>query len=130
MDAIYKSAMVVAKYLESHPNVEKVLYPGLESHPQHQIAKKQMRGFSGMISFYIKGGRPEADKCLKAVKVFTLAESLGGVESLIEYPVVMTHASVPEEQRKVLGIDERLIRVSVGVEDVEDLLADLKQALA
>lgn len=82
-----------------------------------------------MISFYIKGGRPEAEKALRAVKVFTLAESLGGVESLIEYPFVMTHASVPEDHRKLLGIDDRLIRASCGVEDVEDLLADLKQAL-
>ena len=83
-----------------------------------------------MITFYIKGGRPAADKCLTSVQVFTLAESLGGVESLIEYPYVMTHASVPEEHRMKLGIDERLIRISVGVEDVQDLLADLKQALS
>jgi len=130
MEAIQKNAMIVAKYLEAHPNVEKIVYPGLPSHPQHEIAKKQMRGFSGMISFWIKGGKPAAEKCLKACKVLTLAESLGGVESLIEYPFMMTHASVPEDQRLKLGIDDRLIRISIGVEDVEDLLHDLKQALA
>ena len=130
MEEIYRNASTVAKYLENHPAIDKVLYPGLESHPQHQVAKKQMRGFSGMISFYIKGGRTEAEKLLKAVKIITLAESLGGVESLIEYPYVMTHASVPEEQRVKLGIDERLVRLSVGLEDIEDLLTDLKQALA
>jgi cystathionine gamma-lyase len=129
MEAIHRNAHIVAKYLETHPKIEKVIYPGLESHPQHAIAKKQMRGFSGMISFLIKGGRAEAEKVLKSTHIFTLAESLGGVESLIEYPYVMTHASVPEDHRNKLGINDKLIRISVGIEDPEDLLADLKHAL-
>jgi cystathionine gamma-lyase len=128
MKAHAESAMKVASYLESHPHVEKVVYPGLKSHPQHELAKKQMQGFGGMITFFIKGGLPASKKFLESVHVFALAESLGGVESLIEHPAIMTHASVPSEQRKKLGIDDSLIRLSVGIEDVEDLLADLKQA--
>lgn len=128
MKAHQSNAMAVAKFLESHPKVEKVLYPGLESHPQHALAKEQMHGFGGMITFYIKGGLNSARKFLENVNVFSLAESLGGVESLIEHPAIMTHASVPPETRKVLGIDDSLIRLSVGVEDLEDLLADLKAA--
>lgn len=128
MRAHQSNAMAVAKFLESHPKVEKVLYPGLESHPQHALAKEQMHGFGGMITFYIKGGLNSARKFLENVNVFSLAESLGGVESLIEHPAIMTHASVPPETRKVLGIDDSLIRLSVGVEDLEDLLADLKAA--
>lgn len=112
------NAMTVAKYLENHPLVEKVLYPGLESHPQHELAKKQMRDFGGMVSFYIKGGIDNAKKFCETVKIFTLAESLGGVESLLEVPSLMTHGSVPPEQRKILGIDDNLIRLSVGVEDI------------
>jgi len=123
------NALACAKYLESHAKVQKVLYPGLKSHPQHAIAKKQMRGFGGMISFYVKGNIKMAEKFLKALKVFTLAESLGGVESLIENPALMTHGSVPAEHRKLLGIDDNFIRISVGIEDEADLLADLKQAL-
>lgn len=128
MKAHQANAMAVAKFLESHPKVEKVLYPGLESHPQHALAKEQMYGFGGMITFYIKGGLDSARKFLENVNVFSLAESLGGVESLIEHPAIMTHASVPPETRKTLGIDDSLIRLSVGVEDLEDLLADLKAA--
>ncbi len=129
MERHAENAMTVAKFLESHPAVEKVIYPGLESHPQHAIARKQMSGFGGMITFLIKGGLPEARSFLEKVKVFTLAESLGGVESLIEHPAIMTHASVPLENRKALGILDNLVRISVGIEDIDDLIADLKQAL-
>jgi cystathionine gamma-lyase len=128
MDAHCRSAQIIAEYLEKHPKVEKIVYPGLQSHPQHEVAKKQMRGFGGMITFYLKGGIEESRKFLAAMKTMTLAESLGGVESLIECPAVMTHFSVPPEIRKELGISDNLIRVSVGLEDVEDLVYDLKQA--
>lgn len=128
MKAHAENAMKIALYLEDHPLVEKTVYPGLKSHPQHELAKKQMSGFGGMITFFIKGGMAASQKFLESVRVFALAESLGGVESLIEHPAIMTHASVPAEQRKKLGIDDSLIRLSVGIEDVGDLLADLKQA--
>jgi cystathionine gamma-lyase len=124
MEQHCKNAAVIAAYLEKHPKVEKVIYPGLESHPQHEIAKKQMRGFGGMITFYLKGGMEESKKFLSNLHVMTLAESLGGVESLIECPAVMTHFSVPPEIRKELGIHDNMIRVSAGIEDIEDLLAD------
>lgn len=128
MKAHAENAMKVAEFLSSHPKVEKIIYPGLKSHPQHELAKKQMTGFGGMITFFIKGGLPAARVFLESVKVFALAESLGGVESLIEHPAIMTHASVPIEQRKALGIDDSLIRLSVGIEDVSDLIEDLSQA--
>lgn len=128
MKAHAENGMKVANYLEKHPQVERIIYPGLASHPQHALAKEQMSGFGGMITFFIKGGMPAARKFLESVEVFALAESLGGVESLIEHPAIMTHASVPAEQRKTLGIDDSLIRLSVGVEDVDDLLQDLEQA--
>jgi len=128
MEAHCKSAQIIAEYLESHPKVEKIIYPGLKSHPQHEVAKKQMRGFGGMITFFLKGGLEESRRFLAAMKTMTLAESLGGVESLIECPAVMTHFSVPPEIRKELGISDNLIRVSVGLEDVEDLVYDLQQA--
>ncbi len=128
MKAHSENAIKVAAYLETHKLVEKVVYPGLKSHPQHELAKKQMSGFGGMITFFIKGGLSASKKFLESVQVFALAESLGGVESLIEHPAIMTHASVPIEQRKKLGIDDSLIRLSVGVEDCDDLIADLKQA--
>lgn len=128
MKAHAENAIKIAQYLEKHPQVERVVYPGLASHPQHELAKEQMSGFGGMITFFIKGGLPSARKFLESVEVFALAESLGGVESLVEHPAIMTHASVPPEQRKVLGIDDSLIRLSVGVEDIEDLLNDLDQA--
>lgn len=129
MEQHAKSAMKIARYLESHKQVERVIYPGLESHPQHALAKKQMSGFGGMITFFLKGGEAESRKFLEKVKVFTLAESLGGVESLIEHPAIMTHASVPPENRKKLGILDNLIRISVGIEDEADLIWDLEQAL-
>lgn len=119
----------VAAFLENHPNVEKVFYPGLKSHPDHEIAKKQMAGFGGMVSFTFKSGKKEDSiKFLESLKVFTLAESLGGVESLANHPALMTHASIPEDVRKEIGISDDLIRLSVGIEDSEDLIADLEQA--
>lgn len=124
-----KSGLIVGQFLEKHPLVEKVIHPGLPSHPQHDLVKKQCYGVSGMLSFYLKGGLSESRKFLSSLKVFTLAESLGGYESLAELPSVMTHASVPPEQRAELGITDNLIRLSVGLEDPEDLLADLDQAL-
>lgn len=128
MKAHAEGAMKIAQFLEKHPLVEKVIYPGLSSHPQHELAKKQMSGFGGMITFFIKGGLDASRKFLESVHLFSLAESLGGVESLIEHPAIMTHASVPAEQRKKLGIDDSLIRLSVGIEDIDDLLNDLKSA--
>lgn len=123
------NSLAIAKFLEAHPKVERVIHPGLESHPQHELAKRQTYGHSGIMSFYIRGGLDEASAFLKALDVFTLAESLGGYESLAELPSVMTHASVPLEQRITLGITDGLVRLSVGLEDVDDLIADLKQAL-
>lgn len=128
MKAHATNAQAVAEFLETHPKVAKVLYPGLKSHPQHALAKEQMSGMGGMITFYIKGGLDAARTFLENVRVFALAESLGGVESLIEHPAIMTHASVPADVRKTLGIDDSLIRLSVGVEDLEDLMSDLKSA--
>lgn len=125
-----KNGLAVAHFLEKDPRVESVIHPGLPSHPQHELAKRQMRGYSGMVSFYIKGGLKEAETFLKSLKVFTLAESLGGFESLAELPSVMTHASVPAHEREKLKITDNLIRLSVGIEDEEDLLQDLDQALA
>ena len=125
-----ESALKIAHFLETHPAIERVLYPGLESHPQHALARRQMQnGFSGIVSFYVRGGLEEARRCLEACRIFAIAESLGGVESLIDHPGLMTHASVPEAQRAALGIDDRLIRASVGIEDVTDLIYDLSQAL-
>ncbi|MCW1147014.1 cystathionine gamma-synthase [Flavobacterium lacisediminis] len=119
----------VAAYLDNHPLVERVYYPGLASHPFHEIAKKQMSGFGGMVTFTFKSGKKEdAIKFLENLKVFTLAESLGGVESLANHPALMTHASIPEDKRKEVGISDDLVRLSVGIEDIEDLLADLEQA--
>jgi len=126
-----ESALEIATRLERHPKVARVYYPGLPSHPQHALAKRQMRGaFGGMISFDIKGGLAEARRFLERVELFTLAESLGGVESLIEHPAIMTHASVPPEARAELGIGDTLIRLSVGIEDLDDLWADVENALA
>jgi len=123
------NALQIAKYLEQHPQVERVIYPGLVSHNQYEIAKLQMSGFGGMITFFIKGGLEESKRFLERVKLFQLAESLGGVESLIEHPAIMTHASIPAEIRIQLGISDNLIRISVGIEDEADLLEDLEQAL-
>ena len=126
MDRHAQNARALAAWLEKHPQVEKVIYPGLESHPQHALAKKQQKGFGGMISFVLKGNLDSARRFLSACKVFTLAESLGGVESLIEHPAIMTHASVPPETRQKLGIVDGFIRLSVGIEDLADQQADLE----
>ncbi|HRJ66270.1 MAG TPA: cystathionine gamma-synthase [Alphaproteobacteria bacterium] len=130
MERHSNSAMKIAEWLSHHPKVEKVWYPGLQSHPQHALAKRQMRGFGGMVTAVLKGDLDASRRMLSACKIFTLAESLGGVESLIEHPAIMTHASVPKEQREALGISDGLIRLSVGIESVEDLIADLDEALA
>lgn len=121
----------VARFLADHPKVDKVYWPGFESHPNHDVAKRQMRGFGGMISFTLKGNRLEdAHEVVKKVEIFALAESLGGVESLIGHPATMTHASIPKEEREKTGVVDSLIRLSVGIEDAEDLIEDLKKALA
>ena len=124
------SAMRIAQWLEKHAAVERVVYPFLPSHPQHELAKRQQRGGGGMITIYLRGGLDASRRMLEKVKIFALAESLGGVESLIEHPAIMTHASVPADQRKTLGISDALVRLSVGIEDPDDLIADLEQALA
>jgi cystathionine beta-lyase/cystathionine gamma-synthase len=130
MEAHQKNAMAIARYLESHAVVEKVMYPGLESHPQHALAKAQMRGFGGMVSFVLKGGLESARQFLGSTKLFALAESLGGVESLVCHPVSMTHGSIPKEERDARGVVDALVRLSVGIEDQDDLLADLEKGLA
>ena len=129
MDRHGENAMKIARFLENHPKVKRTIYPGLESHPEHAVAKKQMSGFGGIITFFIHGGLEAAKDFLEKVKVFSLAESLGGVESLIEHPGIMTHASVPKEIREKTGITDDLIRLSVGIENVEDLIDDLETAL-
>jgi cystathionine gamma-lyase len=129
MERHAQNAARIAEALLEHPKVAKVTWPGLSSHPQHGLAKKQMKGFGGMMTFEIKGGLESARSFLKTVKVFACAESLGGVESLIEHPAIMTHASVPAETRQKLGISDGLIRLSVGIEDAQDLIDDLHQAL-
>lgn len=124
-----ENAAKVAAFLDNHAGVERVIYPGLESHPQHELAKQQMPGFGGMITIYIRGGLEESRTMLETTKLFACAESLGGVESLIEHPAIMTHASVPADHREKLGIDDNLIRLSVGIEDADDLIADLDDAI-
>ena len=123
------SSLRIAKWLEQDDRVESVLYPGLPSHPQHELAKEQMPGFGGIVTFFIKGDLDNARSFLEKCQVFALAESLGGVESLLDHPAIMTHASVPEKERAALGISDTLIRLSVGIEAVDDLIADLDQAL-
>ncbi|MCR9279918.1 MAG: PLP-dependent aspartate aminotransferase family protein [Pseudomonadaceae bacterium] len=130
MQAHERNAIAVAKYLEDHPAIDRVLFPGLASHPQHELATRQMSGYGGMVSAYLKGGISETRKFLEGVSVFTLAESLGGVESLVEHPALMTHASLPASVRDELGIGDTLVRLSVGIESEADLLADLDQALS
>src|SRR5690606_18754582 len=130
MRAHCENAMALARFLESHPAVQDVIYPGLESHPHHALAKRQMDGFGGMVSIRLKGGFDAAKRFCEKTELFTLAESLGGVESLVNHPAVMTHASVPAERRAELGITDSLVRLSVGVEAVADLQADLMMALA
>ncbi len=129
MEAHNRNGQMVAQYLEQHPAVERVYYPGLPSHPQHERAGRQMRGFTGMVSMEL-GSLKRARRVAERTRVFSLAESLGGVESLIGHPALMTHASVPAERRKAMGVTDGLVRLSVGIEDVEDLIADLEQALA
>jgi len=129
MERHCENAMAVARFLESHPKIERVAYPGLESHPQHALAERQMQAFGGMVTAVIEGGLAAARRFLERVEVFALAESLGGVESLIEHPAIMTHASVPAEKREALGISDGLVRLSVGVESEADLIADLAGAL-
>ena len=129
MEEHNRNALAVARWLDAHPKIAAVLHPGLESHPQHDLATRQMRGYGGTFSFRLKGGQPAVLRLLEAVRLFTLAESLGGVESLIEHPVTMTHASVPSEALAAMGITPDLVRISVGLEDLEDLIADLDSAL-
>lgn len=129
MERHCENAIDIAGYLESHPKVRRVYYPGLESHPQFELARRQMSGFGGMISFEMDGGLEEARTFLEGLRIFSLAESLGGVESLVEHPALMTHASIPREEREKVGISDSLIRASVGIEDVEDLKEDLDKAL-
>jgi len=129
MKAHCESALELARWLEKHPAVERVIYPGLKSHPQHALAKRQMDGFGGIITIEVKGGLKKAKRMLERCELFALAESLGGVESLIEHPAIMTHASVPAANRNRLGISDGLIRLSVGVEDIADLRAELTYAL-
>lgn len=129
MKAHCENAQALAEWLETHPAIEKVLYPGLKSHPQYELAKRQMHGPGGMISIYVKGGEAAARRMMERCEYFTVAESLGGVESLVNHPAIMTHASVPAERRAQLGIADNLVRLSVGVEDLADLTQDLDQAL-
>jgi cystathionine gamma-lyase len=128
MEAHQRNALKIAKYLQSHSRVNKVIYPGLENHPQHDLARRQMSGFGGMLSFELDGDLKDAKMFVEGLKYFSLAESLGGVESLIELPAIMTHASVPKEERERIGLADALIRVSVGIENVDDLIEDLENA--
>ena len=124
-----KNAQKIIKFLAGHKKIKKIYYPGLSSHPGYSIVKKQMSGFSGMLSFELTGDLKKSIKFLEALKIISIAESLGAVESLIEHPASMTHVSIPKEDRQKIGLTDTLIRLSVGVEDVEDLIADLNQAL-
>jgi cystathionine gamma-lyase len=129
MEKHCSNAQKIAEFLSGHTKIQKVVYPGLVSHPQHQLARKQMTGFGGMIIFLLKGGLGSCQRFLKNVSIFAAAEGLGGVESMVEHPASMTHVSVPKEERERMGITDSLIRVSVGIEDVEDLITDLSNAL-
>jgi cystathionine gamma-lyase len=129
MERSCSNAMQIAAWLESHDRVERVIYPGLASHPQHDLARRQMSGSGGIVTFFIKGGLGDARRFLERCAVFSLAESLGGVESLVDHPAIMTHASVPTGERAKLGISDTLIRLSVGIEDIDDLIGDLASAL-
>ena len=124
-----ENALAVADYLKGHPSVQRVFYPGLDSHTGHEIAKRQMKGFGGMVSFELNGGIEAANRFLRRIKVFSLAESLGGVDSLAEHPATMSHASMPEKFREKVGITDELVRLSVGLENIDDLIDDLRQAL-
>ena len=129
MERHQQNALTIARWLEVNEKVERVLYPGLDSHPQHLLAKTQQKGFGGVLSFVLKGGKTEAEYFVQHLHLISLAESLGGVESLVEIPAQMTHSSIPPEVRRHIGISDSLIRLSVGVEDVKDLIADIEQAL-
>jgi O-succinylhomoserine (thiol)-lyase len=128
MEAHQRGAMIVAKFLQANPHVQRVYFPGLPDHPQHELAKRQQKGFGAMLSFDVRGGRPRVEQLLAKLKIFQLAESLGGVESLIEYPDTMSHASMNEAARREAGISENTLRVSVGIEHPDDLVADFEQA--
>jgi len=130
MKAHCANALELAQWLETHPAIEKVIYPGLASHPQHELATRQMNGYGGIVSIVLKGGYEAAKRFCEKTELFTLAESLGGVESLVNHPAVMTHASIPVARREQLGISDALVRLSVGVEDVADLQVDIEKALA
>jgi cystathionine gamma-lyase len=130
MERHCENALAIAEHLASHPKIARVHYPGLSSHPEHALARRQMERYGGMVTAELKGDLATARRFLERVEIFALAESLGGVESLIEHPAIMTHASLPPEQRHALGIGDTLIRLSVGIEDIDDLIADLDQALA
>ena len=130
MEAHQTNALKIAKWLEAHSKIESVLYPGLKSHPQYKLAKKQMSGFGGMMTFFIKGDLKDSRRFLKRLKIFTLAESLGGVESLVDHPAIMTHHSIPKKVRESLGIKDNLIRLSIGIENSDDLIKDLDNALS
>jgi cystathionine gamma-lyase len=130
MKAHCENAQALAEWLQTHPAIDKVVYPGLESHPQHELARRQMDGFGGMVSIYLKGGLEAARRLCERTELFALAESLGGVESLVNHPAIMTHASVPVERRAKLGVADNLVRLSVGIEQCSDLRADLGAALS
>ena len=129
MERHCENAMEIANFLENHKAIEQVIYPGLKSHPQHDLANKQMRGYGGMLTVILKGGLDSAKLFLERTEIFALAESLGGVESLIEHPAIMTHASIPPEVRKEIGISDGLVRLSVGIESLNDLIEDLEFSL-
>jgi cystathionine gamma-lyase len=129
MERHCSNAQAVAEYLAGHPKVDRVYYPGLPGHPQHALAKRQMASYGGMVTAVLKGGMAESRRFLERVELFALAESLGGVESLIEHPAIMTHASIPADVRAKLGVNDSLVRLSVGIEAADDLIADLAQAL-
>ena len=130
MERHAENAMAIAEWAEKHPKIERVLYPGLKSHPQHELAKRQMDSFSGIVTIFLKGDLNDTRRFMERNELFALAESLGGVESLANHPAIMTHASIPREIREARGITDNLVRLSVGIEDVDDLIADLEQALA
>jgi cystathionine gamma-lyase len=130
MRAHNENALALAQWLESHPAIDRVAYPGLASHPHHALAQRQMQGGGGIVTIFVKGGLEAAKRFCERTELFTLAESLGGVESLVNHPAIMTHASIPPDRREQLGLFDNLVRLSVGVEDVEDLRRDLANALA
>ena len=130
MERHCENAMAIAKHFENHKNIDEVIYPGLSNHPQHDLAAKQMNGFGGIISMNISGGMAKSKTFLEKTKIFALAESLGGVESLIEHPALMTHASLPKDRRESIGITDGLVRLSVGLESLDDLIQDIEQALS